>query len=55
MAVLKNCKPELSYILGQLFNMCLKVSSVVSVFKNVGERSAAKKFCPVSALSVIYK
>ena len=44
--VLKNCKPELSYILAQLFSMCLKescfpdcwkFSSVVSVFKNVGE------------------
>ena len=44
--VLKNCEPELSYILGELFNKCLKescfpdcwkVSSVVPVFKNVGE------------------
>ena len=44
--VLKNCEPELSYILAKLFNMCLKescfpdcwkVSSVVPVFKNVGE------------------
>ena len=43
--VLKNCDPELSYILAELFNMCLKescfpdcskVSSVVPVFKNVG-------------------
>ena len=43
--VLKNCKPELSYILAELFNKCLKkcyfldcwkVSSVVPVFKNVG-------------------
>ena len=49
--VLKNCEPELSYILAELFNKCLKessfpdfckVSSVVSVFKNVGERSIAK-------------
>ena len=46
MVVLKNCEPELSYILAELFNKCLKescfpdcwkVSSVVSVFKNVGE------------------
>ena len=52
--VLKNCEPELSYILAELFNMCLKescfpdcwkVSSVVPVFKNVGERCAAKNFC----------
>ena len=49
--VLKNCEPELSHILAELFNMCLKescfpdyrkVSSVVPVFKNVGERSTAK-------------
>ena len=62
--VLKNCEPELSYILVKLFNMCLnescfpdswKVSSVVSVFKNVGERSAAKNYRPVSLLSVVSK
>ena len=44
-AVLKNCKPELSCILAELFNMCLKescfpdcwkVASVVPVYKNVG-------------------
>ena len=49
--VLKNCEPELSYILAKLFNNCLKescfpdcgkVSSVVPVFKNVGERPTAK-------------
>ena len=43
---LKNCQPELSYILAELFNMCLKgscfpdcwnVSLVVPVFKNVGK------------------
>ena len=51
--VLKNCEPELSYILAKLFNKCLKescfpdcwkVSSVVPVFKNVGERSTAKNY-----------
>ena len=50
--VLKNCKPELSFILIDLLNLCLKescfpdcwkVSSVVPVFKNVGERSDPKK------------
>ena len=55
--VLKNCEPELSYILAELFNMCLKescfpdcwkVSSVVPVFKNVGERSTSKNYRPVS-------
>ena len=51
--VLKNCEPELSYILAELFNKCLKescfpdcwkVSLVVPVFKNVGERSTAKNY-----------
>ena len=46
--VLQNCEPELFYILAQLFNKYLKessfpdywkVSSVVPVFKNVGESS----------------
>ena len=64
LVVLKNCEPELSYILAELFNICLKescfpncwkVSSVVLVFKNVGERSTAKNYCPVSLLSVISK
>ena len=62
--VLKNCEPELSYILAELFNKCLKescfpdcwnFSSVVPVFKNVGERSTAKSYCPVSLLSVVSK
>ena len=62
--VLKNCEPELSYILAELFKKCLKescfpdcwkVSSVVPVFKNVGERSTAKNYCPVSLLSVVSK
>ena len=62
--VLKNCEPELSYILAKLFNNCLKescfpdcwkVSLVVPVFKNVGERSTAKNYCPVSLLSVVSK
>ena len=44
--VLKNCEPELSYILPELFSKCLKesffpdcwkVSFVVPVFKNVVE------------------
>ena len=62
--VLKNCEPELSYILAEVFNKCLKecifpdcwkVSSVVPVIKNVGERSTAKSYHPVSFLSVISK
>ena len=62
MVVLKNCEPELSYILAELFNKCLKessdcwkVSSVVPVFKNVGERFTAKNYRPVSLLSVVSK
>ena len=62
--VLKNCEPELSYILAKLFNKCLKescfpdcwkVSLVVPVFKNVGERSTAKNYCPASLLSKVGK
>ena len=62
--VLKNCEPELSYILAKLFNKylkescfpdCWKVSLVVPVFKNVGERSTAKNYHPVSLLSVVSK
>ena len=62
--VLKNYEHELSYILSELFNKCLKescfpdcwrVSSVVPVFKNVGERSTAKNYHPVSLLSLVSK
>ena len=34
---------------------CWKVTLVVSLFENVGERSSAKKYCPVSLLSVVNK
>ena len=62
--VLKNCEPELSYILAEPFNKCLKescfpdcwkISSVNPVFKNIGERSTVKNHCPVSLLSVVSK
>ena len=62
--VLKNCEPELSYILTKLFNNCRKescfpdcwkVSLVVPLFKNVGERSTDKNYRPVSLLSVVSK
>ena len=62
--VLKNFEPELSYILAKLFNKCLKescfpdcwkVSLVLPVFKNVGERSTAKNYRPVNLLSVVSK
>ena len=59
--ILKNCEPKLSYILAELFKKCLqescfpecwRVSSVVPVFKNVGKRSTAKNYHPVTLLSV---
>ena len=63
--VLKNCEPELSYIIiAELLNKCLKkfcfadcwkVSSVVPVFKHVAERSTAKNYRTVSLLSVVSK
>ena len=37
------------------FPVCWKFSSVVPVFKNVGERSAAKNYRPVSLHSVVSK
>ena len=49
--VLKNCEPELFLLLAELFNRCLKescfpdcwkVSSVVPVSENVGERLQLK-------------
>ena len=62
--VLKNCEPELSYILADLFDDCLKEScfpdcwkilSVAPVFKNVAERSTAKNYHPVSLLYMVRK
>ena len=62
--VLQNCGPEFSYIVAELFNICLdescapdcwKVSSVVPVFKNAGERCTAKNYRTVSLLSVVSK
>ena len=64
MVVLKNCEPELSYILAELFNKylkesyypdCWKVSSVVPLFKNVEKRYTPKNCHPVSLLSVVSK
>ena len=62
--VLKNCDPQLSFVLADLFNMCRKesffpdcwkVSSVVPVFKNVGEGFTTKNYNPVSLFSVVSK
>ena len=60
---LKNCEPELSYIIAELFNClkescfpdCWKVLSVVPVLRNIGERSTAKNYHPISLLSVVSK
>ena len=62
--VLRNCEPEIPYILAGLFNMCLKescfpgcwkISSVSPVFKNVWERSTVKNYRPISLLPVVSK
>ena len=62
--ILKNCQPEFSYILAELFNKCLKefcfpdyckISSVAYVFKNVGESSTTKNYHPASLPSVVSK
>ena len=59
--VQKNCEPELSDILAEPFNKCLKescfpdcwkVSLVVPVSENIWERPIAKNYRPVSILSV---
>ena len=54
MVVLKNGKPELSYILAELLSMSERVLfyrlleglTVVPVFKNVGEKSISKNYRP---------
>ena len=60
--VLKNYEPEVSYILAELFNKCLKkscfldwwkVPSMVPVFNNVGERLTAKNYLLVILISVV--
>ena len=62
--VLKNCEPEHSYLIAELFSMCLKESCftgfwkatlMVAVFRNVGKRSIAKIYCYVSLHSVVSK
>ena len=53
--LLKNCEPELSYRLAELFNKCLpescfpdcwKVSLVVTIFENVGGKVYKQKLLP---------
>ena len=64
MVVVRNYEPKLSYMLAELLNKfrkqsCFpdswKLSSLVPVFKNVGERSIAKNYDPVSVLFVVSK
>ena len=62
--ILKNYELELSCMLAEIFKVCLKkscfadswkISLMVPAFKNVGERSTAIKYDPVSLASVISK
>ena len=62
--VLKTCEPEISYIRAERFYKflnepcfpdCRKVSLVVAVVKNAGQRSTAKNYRLVSLLSVVSK
>ena len=62
--VLKDCESEIFYILADLISKCLKKSSfpncwkvslMVPQFNNVGQRSNAKNYRPVSLLSVVSK
>ena len=65
MVLLKNCRPpKLSYIFTELFYMCLKescfpdflkVSCIVTVFKNIVEWKATKNYHLVNLLSVVNK
>ena len=57
--VLKKSEPEFSFLPAELLNMCLKEScfpdcrKVSSVFRNVGKRSTAVNYLPVSLLSLV--
>ena len=62
--ILKNCEPELSYILAELFNICLKVSCFSDFWKlslvppllnNDGESTTAKDYHIVGLLFVVSK
>ena len=52
---LKNCKLFKMCLKESCFPDCWKLSSVVPVVKNVGERSTAKNYHPLSLLSVVSK
>ena len=51
--ILKNCELFSICLKESCFPDCWKVSLVFLIFTNVGERSAAKNYHPVSLLSVV--
>ena len=53
--VLKNCEPELSYILAKLFNISLKESCFPECWNVSSVVPVSKNYCPVSLLSVVSK
>ena len=60
--VQKNCEPELSYVLAELFNKCLKESLFPGrshqwslYLRILGKRSTTKNYCRGSLLSVVGK
>ena len=53
--VIKNCQSELSYILAELFNRCLKESCFPDCWKVLLVVPVCKNYCPVSLLSVVSK
>ena len=62
--VLRNSEPDFSYIIAELFNVCLKgscfpdcwkVSMGVLVFKDIGDRFTGRNYRPVSLLFVVSK
>ena len=55
MLVLKNCEPELSYILAERFNTCQKESCFPDFWMVSLVLPTAKSYRPVSLISVVSK
>ena len=55
MVVLKNSEPELSYILAERFNKCLKESCFADCWIVSSVVPTAKSYRPVSLASVVSK
>ena len=62
--VLKNCEHEISYMLADVFNICLKesyflhcwkVSSAILALENINEKSVALNCCSANLLCVFGK